>query len=229
MAPLTVLQVVFFSAAASAHALARGIGTRTVGIDFGLKRVGVALSSGFSPIPLTVVSCNGSKEDFPQVASQICRIALGEGASQIVLGLPLNSSGGEGEQAVVTREFASSLACASQLPVFLWDERFSSAEASMRMNSGRGASAGQTIDAVAAAIILEEFFAGEWATAESICAPGRPAEERAPTTSTHQPPPSSYSDIRRQMQERAVEQQRTALQRPGKGGSTRAGRRAKRR
>jgi putative Holliday junction resolvase len=141
----------------------RSIGERTVGVDFGLRRVGIAISSGIAPLPLRVLPCGGCEPtDFEVVARAVARIADGEGASQVVVGMPYNSSGGEGEQAVVTRQFASILAdVVAPRPVFLWDERFSSAEASMRMHAGRGAGPGEPIDAIAAAIILEDFFAAD--------------------------------------------------------------------
>ena len=134
---------------------AGGIGTRTLGVDFGLRRTGLALSSGFAPLPLRVVPCEGDSADGrADAAREVARAAAGEGAAQIVLGMPLNSTGGEGEQATVTREFARVLAAAAApLPVFLWDERFSTFEA-----RGRAATATHGVDAVAAAVILEEFF-----------------------------------------------------------------------
>ena len=134
---------------------AGGVGTRTLGVDFGLRRTGLALSSGFAPLPLRVVPCEGdSAEGRADAAREVARAAAGEGAAQIVLGMPLNSTGGEGEQATVTREFARVLAAAAApLPVFLWDERFSTFEA-----RGRAATATHGVDAVAAAVILEEFF-----------------------------------------------------------------------
>lgn len=208
---------------AIASPLAQGVGTRTVGVDFGLRRVGVALSTGFAPQPLTVIRCNGSHADFARVAKQISSIALAEHALQIVLGLPFNSLGGEGEQAVVTRQFGGSLTRESPLPVFLWDERFSSAEAAIRMHGGHGAIQGEAVDAVAAAVILEEFFAGAYETAEHIAAPEKiSADGRAFAPSNDEPPASSYSDIRRRMHERVAQQQRAALlQRPEKGGAQR--------
>ena len=76
------------------------VGTRTLGVDFGLRRVGVAVSSGFAPLPISVLPCGGdTEEDFERVASLVCAIASGEGATQVVLGMPYNRTGGEGEQA----------------------------------------------------------------------------------------------------------------------------------
>ena len=42
---------------------AGGVGTRTLGVDFGLRRTGLALSSGFAPLPLRVVPCEGDSAD----------------------------------------------------------------------------------------------------------------------------------------------------------------------
>ena len=66
----------------------RGVGTRTLGVDFGLRRTGVALSSGFSPLPLGVLVGNASETDFPRLAQLLVRTARTEDARQIVLGLP---------------------------------------------------------------------------------------------------------------------------------------------
>ena len=189
------------------------VGTRTLGVDFGLRRVGVAISSGFAPLPISVLLCGGNKEeDFERVASLVSAIASGEGASQVVLGMPYNSTGGEGEQAAITRTFATCLANAvAPRPVFLWDERFSSAEAAQRLNGGRGAARGELLDAVAAAIILEDFFAADDKAAQS--APSIPATRQVhapPSTNRapRRPVPPSQAEIKRAMRERALQQQK---------------------
>ena len=190
----------------------RGV-VRTLGVDFGLARVGVAVTSGFAPLPLTVLPCSGAEEaDFEATAKAVAGVCNGEGAVQVVLGMPYNSSGGEGEQAIVTREFATHLANAvAPRPVFLWDERFSSSVASTRMHGGKGAVRGESVDAVAAAVILEDFFAAEeedvakaphvppsaeWQAREAAAAASRPPLVRRPT-------PKSQSEVRREMMERA--------------------------
>ena len=193
-----------------------GVGTRTLGVDFGLRRVGLALSGGFAPLPLSVLPCDDddAANDFRDIARRSARIAVGEGASQIVVGMPLNAAGEEGEQANVTRTFASTLAMtAAPLPVFLWDERFSTAEARLRMTAY--ASTAGALDAVAATVILENFFA---APAEA-----RLAAEYVPLTEAQQsafdtaraaaqsaaaarPPPLSASEVRRRMLEEVAQQ-----------------------
>ena len=193
----------------------RRTGVRTIGVDFGLRRCGVAISSGFAPLPLSVLPCNGDSEaGFEEVAHAVAKVAAGEGATQVVLGMPYNSSGGEGEQANITRVFASKLADAVHpRPVFLWDERFSSAEASSRMNRGRGASRGERLDAVAAAIILEDFFDAD----EAACAVAphiASSRSEGVDVGTVQRPrvrklpiPPSQAEVRRAMMERAAETQ----------------------
>lgn len=185
---------------------------RTVGVDFGLRRVGVAVSSGIASLPLRVLACQGtSEEDFKAVATSVANIVRGEGATQVVVGMPFNSTGGEGEQAAITRKFAAILAdIVGTRPVFLWDERFSSAEAKMRMNGGRGAARGEFIDAVAAAVILDDFFAADEALSEgaihvpsSAVNTASPAGE-GPRAVVKLPIPPSATEVRRQMMERSA-------------------------
>ena len=206
--------------AAAGAPIPGGRGTRTLGVDFGLRRTGLAISSGYAPLPLGILPSNRSVADFPRLADAVARHARGEGAAQIVLGMPYNSSGGEGEQASITREFAVALAdAAAPLPVFLWDERFSSASASMRMNAGAGAAPGAAVDAVAAAVILEDYFAVAERSAQTPAGAPRdtatPADARAihvprsaPSPSgaaraPYVPPPPvpNFSEVRRRMME----------------------------
>ena len=67
----------------SAPTPTRGV-CRTIGVDFGLARVGVAVSSGFAPLPLSVLPCGGSDaDDFAAVARAVGRLCAGEGAAQV--------------------------------------------------------------------------------------------------------------------------------------------------
>ena len=80
---------------------------RIIGVDFGTARVGLAVSDplGLTAQPLDVI--DGS--DFASVVSETSRLALDRGASEIVVGLPLNMDGGEGPAAKRVREFAEAL------------------------------------------------------------------------------------------------------------------------
>jgi putative Holliday junction resolvase len=235
-----LLLLLLLPATASALALSSTprpikFGVRTLGVDFGLRNCGLAISSGFAPLPLRVLKCGGDgREDFEAVAKECARMCAGEGAEQVVLGMPYNSSGGEGEQANITRVFASLLADAVYpRPVFLWDERFSSQEASMRMNKGRGAAIGERVDAVAAAVILEDFFDSP----DDVCAAAplvpsswsRPSDGTSSDSSSSSESarprariatPPSRAEVRRAMMERAAAHEETQPgPTPGGGGA----------
>jgi glycerophosphoryl diester phosphodiesterase len=106
---------------------ASALGRKTLGVDHGRRRTGVCVSVGYAPRPLPLI-CH--EDDSKEVAAQVGRLALKEAAEQIVVGFPLNSTGGEGQQAAYTRAFVSHLqdAC-PQCDILLWDERFSTAVA----------------------------------------------------------------------------------------------------
>lgn len=138
----------------------------TLGIDYGGRRVGLAVSVGIAPRPLDVLP----HSIVDSLIERILEIAEYEDVTQIVVGLPLEADGTEGEQARMTRAFSQRLAAATSLPVFLWDERYTSRDAEAQMiAAGTGQKARQEkLDAVAAAILLQRFFAQDGAGAERV-------------------------------------------------------------
>ena len=113
--------------AAAQGAVESHVGRKTIGVDYGRKRTGVCVSVGYAPRPLPLICHDDNCTD---VAQQVAKIAKKEGAEQIVVGFPFNSTGGEGEQAMYTRQFVRALqeACPT-CAIFLWDERFSTSDA----------------------------------------------------------------------------------------------------
>jgi len=103
------------------------LGCKTIGVDHGRKRTGVCVSVGYAPRPLPLI-CHD--DNSTEVALQVARIVQNEGAEQIVVGFPFNSTGGEGEQAQYTRLFVTALqkTCPTSA-IYLWDERFSTSVA----------------------------------------------------------------------------------------------------
>ncbi len=93
----------------------------------GEKRIGVALSDETGTIAQGkgVLRRRTLEEDTKHLAEK----AREWGVVRIVVGLPLNMNGTEGEQARAVREFAQALEGAAGIPVELWDERLTSAEA----------------------------------------------------------------------------------------------------
>jgi putative Holliday junction resolvase len=132
--------------------------TRWLCIDHGTARIGIAMG-GSSPgiaSPLAVIPAQP-----PAVAmAEIARVAKEYDANGIVVGWPLNMDDTEGPQGKLAREMAKDLEAATGLDVRLWDERLSSftADQAMRGQFTRKKRKARQ-DAVAAAAILQDFFA----------------------------------------------------------------------
>lgn len=135
---------------------------RLAALDYGKRRIGVALSdpTGTIAYPLTTLARRAGKR--PPWA-ELTRLLEEHGVAAIVIGLPLNLAGEEGDWAAEVREFGAQLERRTSLPIHWVDERLSSVLAertvrgmglrkSDREDKGR-------VDATAAAIILEAFLA----------------------------------------------------------------------
>ncbi len=138
------------------------LGVKSIGVDYGLVRTGLAVTVGYEPEPLAIVSDLNNT----QLSQKIVKLAESEKASQIILGLPFHKNGTEAEQTIITREFASHLSCAvyahfgpDKMPIYLWDERYTSKEAAARLRSvNPRANLYKELDAEAACIILEYYY-----------------------------------------------------------------------
>lgn len=132
-----------------------------LGIDAGERRVGLALSdeSRLLASPLIVLD---RRRGLAGVLDAIASLAAREAVRQVVVGLPLNADGSAGPQAQRAERFAGLVERATGLPVQMWDERLSThqAEAVLRAQgrSTRRARARGQIDAVAAAVILQNYL-----------------------------------------------------------------------
>ena len=95
---------------------------KVMALDFGPARTGVAVSdpTGTLARPLCVVERAGSEAGLAELA----RLVRAEEPERIVVGLPLTLRGARGEQAVETERFAAALRGAIDVPVELFDERF---------------------------------------------------------------------------------------------------------
>lgn len=133
---------------------------RTLAIDPGQKRVGLAVSDPFGnfAVGLDTLSNHEGKDLIPEL-SAICRQYE---VKTIVMGLPLHMSGEEGEKAQEARQLAALLFEKLSLPVELMDERLTSkiAEQSLRMQgvqSSRHRKKG-VVDQAAAMRILQDYL-----------------------------------------------------------------------
>lgn len=143
--------------------------TRIMALDVGDKRTGVALSDPTQLLArtLTVISHREEKHDVSAVAALIAE----HGVEKVVLGYPRHLSGDIGEQAKRVEAFAEALreelqSRNLQVEIVFWDERYSTVEAERIMReTGRAerkqrrrAGASARVDAIAAAVILQEYL-----------------------------------------------------------------------
>jgi putative Holliday junction resolvase len=134
---------------------------RVLGIDFGERRVGLALSDPSATIaqPLPTITRRAGKR--PPVAAIVEIISQNE-VERAVIGLPLNLAGEETEWTAAVREFATKLADRAGIPVEFIDERMTSVQAERAVRSiGLKRSAREEkgrIDAAAAVLLLQTFL-----------------------------------------------------------------------
>lgn len=123
---------------------------KVLALDYGAARTGVAVSdpTGTLARPLCVVERAGSEAGLAELA----RLVRAEGAGRVVVGLPLTLRGERGEQAAETERFAEVLRGELDVPVVLYDERFTTELARQRP-------AAAAEDARAAAHLLSDYLA----------------------------------------------------------------------
>ena len=138
---------------------------RTLAIDLGTRRVGLALSDEGARFatPYEVLTVSSPE----QATSEILSVIKREGVARLVVGLPLNMDGSFGPAAHTTIAWARALSSQCHLPLVLIDERLSSFDAEQRLNDRKRAGEKLTrkrkkeqLDAVAAATILQDFLDG---------------------------------------------------------------------
>jgi len=131
-----------------------------LGLDVGSKRIGIAVSDllGITAQGLETLQRQNKRLDFEKLAKVIEKF----GITQIVVGYPLRMSGEEGVQAEKMQRFAEELRRRFQLPVHLWDERLTSAEANrlLRETDMSIRRRGQVVDQLAAVLILQSWMEG---------------------------------------------------------------------
>lgn len=129
---------------------------RIVAIDFGQKRIGIAVSDPSKKIALPLTVVEGGKRAIENI-----RTALqGKEIEKILMGNPILMNGKKGEMAAVVEKFALALEEALKIPVVLCDERLSSkhADASLREISLNRKQRSEKIDVVAATLMLQSYL-----------------------------------------------------------------------
>lgn len=134
-------------------------GSRILALDYGTKRIGVALSDElrWTAQPLETFERRTLDRDVTHIASLVNTHEVG----QVVLGFPLQLDGREGPAVQAMREFAVRLEQGLSVPLVLWDERLTTkaaedlliaADVSRKKRKG-------AVDRVAAAILLQSYLA----------------------------------------------------------------------
>ena len=131
---------------------------RILGLDVGARRIGIAVSDplGITAQGLETLQRKNKRRDFEYLK----RIIREYHVKEIVVGLPLRMSGAEGIQSEKMRVFAEELHQKFGMPVHLWDERLTSAEAN-RFLRGTDLSIekrGKAVDRMAAVLILQGWM-----------------------------------------------------------------------
>ena len=132
---------------------------KIMGIDYGDARTGVAISDLLCSIVGTTAVVPSRNTE--KAIADIARMAKENQVGELVVGLPKNMDGTEGPRAQLCREFARLLEEATGLPVAMWDERRTTVEAHniLSAHNYHGKKRKDTVDAVAASLILEAYLA----------------------------------------------------------------------
>ena len=131
---------------------------RCLGLDLGEKRIGLSLSDalGWTAGPLQALARVGWKKDLAALRSLIVQHEVG----RVVVGLPIQMNGTEGEMARRTQEFVERFRRTISIPVETWDERLTTVqaerilvEADLRRDRRR-----EVVDSMAACLILQGYL-----------------------------------------------------------------------
>lgn len=132
---------------------------RLLALDLGARRVGVAVSDELrlSVRPLPPLA----RASWKKLLGEIVELCRSFDAKGVVVGLPVNLDGTEGEAAAEARRVARNLSLSLNLPVHLQDERLTSrdAERTLRTAGATDSEVAARIDGEAAALILSDFLA----------------------------------------------------------------------
>lgn len=158
------------------------LGSRTLGLDWGSKKIGVALTAGFSQRPLGTINnpagCSLNASRHRPTIDYLLGILKAEGAVRVVVGHPLFRDGTLSPQANATKIFARLIAdralqleivASADVPfVYLWDERLTSQAAKVNIKTKSFLHSSNDIDSQAACLVLEDFYQQKGYKAEIV-------------------------------------------------------------
>ena len=128
---------------------------KVLGLDFGSRRIGAAVSDalGITAQPLPAIRRQGDNRDIESIG----RLIREHSVSTVLVGFPLQLSGGEGIQANKTRLFAEKIRNRLGIPVDLWDERMTTVQAERHLIASgvRRDKRKETRDSLSAVFLLQ--------------------------------------------------------------------------
>ncbi len=131
---------------------------RKMGLDYGERRIGIA----FSDLTNTIASAYETylRVDLDKDLQHLLNLANSNNVDEIVIGLPLNMDGSEGDRAEKTREFALKLEQITNLKTTFVDERLTSVEAEeiLKNSNVKPKDYKKYIDKLSASIILQDYL-----------------------------------------------------------------------
>ena len=132
---------------------------KVMAIDYGDARTGIAISDALGMLAgfTTVIHAYTPEK----TAQAILELVRQHGVGELVMGYPKNMDGSEGPRAALYRQFAQLLEQTTGMKPVLWDERRTTVDAHriLSQNNVRGKKRNNTVDAVAASLILEGYLA----------------------------------------------------------------------
>lgn len=130
--------------------------SRVLGVDLGTVRTGVALASTAVALPLLVIE----ETDDDRIVTRLAEIARDEDVTEIVFGIPVGLDAREGPAATRARAVAQRLEETAEVPVRLWDERLTTAQAEKALIAGgaRRKKRRTVVDKVAATLLLQSYL-----------------------------------------------------------------------
>ena len=145
---MTILDIAAFKSAVGTNA-------RLLGLDLGEKTIGLALSDTSLSVATPLETLKRSK--FETDALKLDAIIFAQHVGGLVVGLPLSMDGSDGPSAQSARAFARNFSARSQLPILMWDERFSTAAVTRTLLDADASRKrrGEVVDKMAAGYILQ--------------------------------------------------------------------------
>lgn len=130
---------------------------RIIGLDWGLRRCGVAISDEKRDFVFVRPQINVKSQS--ELIDMVCGIVKEEGVVGIVVGLPVYADGADSDTTKMVRDFTSVLATKTDLPIIFIEENLTSFAAQQEMGKTNVAKIKQDLDSLSAKVILENAIA----------------------------------------------------------------------